>query len=189
MHKRLLFTMVLCAAPAFAQQAPMQPIPADDYFKKSLAINAVRKVSNVTLSDLPELMKDKNTVIIDVRGDADYKAMHISGAKHLSLSDMKPDTLAKVIPSTSTRVILYCDAALTPFPTRRVALSTEAYPLVYMHGYTNLHEVSSLWGSDEDYLHKQYEAYLALPFDGDAAVIAADKELVKKCLASNGHCP
>src|SRR5262249_18021212 len=97
----------------------------------------------------------------------------------------------KAIPTKETRVVLYCDAALIPYPTRKLAASTQAYPLVYQHGYTNLYEVGELWRSDwlssppkdAEGMRREYTNYLKVPFEGDAMVIEHNRTYVEQALA------
>jgi hypothetical protein len=187
-----LLVMLCYAGSVFAQEKPvspedirkLDPIAADAYFKQSLEINKVRRTRLIDIDTLLAMLADKNTVLLDVRGDDAYAQQHIRGAVHLSLSDMTPATLAKAIASKDARVILYCDAALTPYPTRRIALSTEAYPLVYQHGYTHLYEVKELWDSKASSLRREYEDYLKLPLEGDAKAVAYGRKYAQDCLAS-----
>ena len=192
----LLYTAVLCAQSAIAEEAnrkkpirtPVNPISSDEYFKKAVQINEIRKKHILDTDALLDLMKDKNTVLLDVRGDHSFRLKHIRGATHLSLADMTPQTLAKAIPSKGSRVILYCDAAQDLHLSRILSASSQAYPLVYQHGYTNLYEVGELWRSDwlsvprKDVagMRRKLTNYLKIPFEGDSQVIEADKKSVEK---------
>jgi hypothetical protein len=196
MKRLLLIALLCCSGAAFAeenqsrQEMLKQLIPTDDYFKKSVEINKLRQTRQVSTSELLGMLDDKNTVILDVRGDEDFRQMHIRGSKHLSLSDMTAATLAKAVPSKTTRIVLYCDTALIPYPTRRVAVSAQAYPLIYQHGYEILFEVGQLWKSDwfslpnkdEAGMRRQYGDYLKIPFEGDLKTIEFNRDYVQKAL-------
>lgn len=201
--KKALFLVALlcCAGGAWAQNAPsrdemlreLQPIPPDEYYKKAVEINKLRQTRQVSPGELLPMLEDKNTVILDVRGDDAYKQMHVKGVVHLSLSDMTPATLAKAIPSKTTRVVLYCDSALLTYPTRKIALSTQAYAHVYQHGYENLYEVGQLWKSewfsmpnkDEANMRRQYTDFLKVPLEGDQKFIDDNRENAEKALKND----
>ena len=194
----LMCAAVLCALPAGAEDADLKkqsriqvnPISSDEYYKKAVKINEIRKKHILGADTLLNLMKDKNTVLLDVRGDDSFRQKHIRGAVHLSLADMTPQTLAKAIPSKGSRVILYCDAALIPYPTRMIGASTQAYPLVFQHGYGNLYEVGELWRpdwfsvprKDAAGMRREYTNYLKIPFEGDTKVIERGKKSVEQAL-------
>lgn len=68
-----------------------------------------RKTHLITLVQFSEMSKEKNTIILDTRSDEMYKSKHVKGAIHLNFSDFTQQTLARIIPNTNTRVLIYCN--------------------------------------------------------------------------------
>jgi hypothetical protein len=99
------------------------------------------------------------------------------------MADITPQSLRKIVDGDDRAIVLYCDSALELMPTRMIALSTQAYPLVYMHGYKNLYEVKSLWLMDKAHDKASLKAYLEIPFEGDEKAIEADRKAVQEALS------
>ncbi len=81
-------------------------------------------------------LKEGDVLIIDVRPKYDFDDYHISGAINLPLTDITEESLARVVPSKNLRIVIYCDNNFV-FPTRRLALTTMAYPTIKQLGYSN----------------------------------------------------
>ena len=59
--------------------------------------------------DFIRMAADPKTVILDARSAEMFGVLHVRGAQNLSLPDITAEELAKVIPSKSTRVLIYCN--------------------------------------------------------------------------------
>jgi hypothetical protein len=115
---------------------------------------------------------EENTIILDTRSKEMYDAKHIKGAIHLNFSDFTQINLARLIPDTNTRILIYCnnnilDDALY-FPTKSIspeereimhlqslpngpkefpltmALNVPTYINLYGYGYKNVYELADL---------------------------------------------
>ena len=77
--------------------------------------------------------------------------MHIAGSKNLPYTDFSVESLAKVIPSKQTRILIYCNNNIIPDSpeTRRayfgkiasVSLNTSTFPALLGYGYENVYEL------------------------------------------------
>lgn len=154
-----------------------------DYYKQAEALMEFRNSRQLSMAQIDAMMQaDKNTVLLDTRGDQDYATIHIRGAKHLSYADMTTDRLAKMFPDKNTRIIVYCDKAIMSPMTRMMPLSTNAFVDLHMYGYTNIYEMRSAM-SVQPY-QRQCQEMMDIPFEGDASVIAAKKQAAMQCLNS-----
>jgi len=67
---------IAAAPPAVAPPAPAQPAqPADD-------------VRRITVAELKQALDANKAVVVDVRGDAAYKAAHIHGARMIPFAEI-----------------------------------------------------------------------------------------------------
>ena len=63
----------------------------------------------VSFKTFKTMALDSNTVILDTRSKEMYDKQHIKGAIHLNFSDFNVWSLKDLIPSTETRVLIYCN--------------------------------------------------------------------------------
>lgn len=191
--QKLLACISLCfafASSAASAQKEVMPLhkPSGlentlEYYKQAEALAEFRKSRQVSMAQINAMMlEDKNTVLLDTRGNEDYARLHIRGAKHLSYADMTTDRLVKMFPDKSTRIIVYCDSAIMSPLTRMMPLSTNAFVDLHMYGYTNIYEMRSAMHVQPH--QQQCQEILDIPFEGDAAIIAAKKQAAVQCLSS-----
>jgi len=148
-------------------------IQAFEYHKAAEKLDNLRESRKVDMTTITRMMQDKNTILLDTRGDADFNRLHIRGAKHLSYADMTTDRLAEMFPDKNTRIIVYCDAAIMSPMTRMMPLSSNAFVDMHMYGYTNVYEMRSMMTIQP---HQQRcQEILDIPFEGDSAVVAEKK--------------
>lgn len=103
-------------------------------------------------------MQEKSVVILDARSANNFYLRHISGAVNLPFTEFTASNLAKVIPKTDSKVLIYCNnnfngspisfSAKTgrPIGTRRgvTALNLSTYAALWGYGYTNIYELEPL---------------------------------------------
>lgn len=147
--------LILTAAFQAAEKKSVQtasaiPNPKIDYpgfLKDADKVGALREKRRITEKQFIEMMQDPDTIILDARSAEKYAKLHITGAKNLSLPDMTEADLTKVIPSKTTRVLIYCnnnfDMAPDAFPAKSVRLSLNIFTFntLYGYGYTNVYEL------------------------------------------------
>jgi hypothetical protein len=127
----------------------------------------------VDLDAFLDLASRPDVVILDSRPAYRFERLHIEGAQHLDFSDFTRESLAAVIPSPDTLVLMYCKnnfAGDAPdFPTKvapaaaalasvspgdspaplMLALNVPTYLHLYGYGYRNVYELSELVAMDD----------------------------------------
>ena len=138
---------------ALAAPAAEIPNPLIDYKAfEDLVVRAgeVRSLRRVTAEDFIRMAADPKTVVLDARSAEMFALMHIKGARNLSLPDFTEEELARLIPSKSTRVLIYCNNNFLneprAFPSKNlaVALNVHTFGALYAYGYTNVYELGPL---------------------------------------------
>ena len=110
-------------------------------------LEPLRETYRVSEAEFVEMAQDENTIVLDTRSAAKYAELHVKGAIHLNFSDITSDTLAAIVPSTTTRILIYCnnnfENAPEPFPIKKAvaALNIPTFVTLYAYGYQNLYEL------------------------------------------------
>ena len=110
-------------------------------------LEPLREMYRISEAEFIAMAKDEDTLVLDTRSAAKYAELHVKGAVHLNFSDITSDTLAAIIPSTSTRILIYCnnnfENAPAPFPMKKAvaALNIPTFVTLYAYGYQNLYEL------------------------------------------------
>jgi rhodanese-related sulfurtransferase len=127
--------------------------PLIDYraFQTSVfEVGAIREGRRVTEKQFIRMAADPGTIVLDARSAQMFDLLHVRGATNLSLPDMTEAELAKVIPSKSTRVLIYCNNNFLnepgAFPMKVISASLNVYTFNVLHsyGYTNVYELGPL---------------------------------------------
>ncbi len=161
----------LIAQPRVAGTQPMKtklpPSKVDfDAFEALTAeVKEYRKDRIVGFEKFLSMSKEKNTVILDTRSTEMYNAKHIKGAIHLNFSDFSVAALANLIPSSNTRILIYCNnnidkdpeffisksvkpassfKFLKPQQELTLALNIPTFINLYGYGYKNVYELGDL---------------------------------------------
>ncbi|HEY6123996.1 MAG TPA: rhodanese-like domain-containing protein, partial [Steroidobacteraceae bacterium] len=124
---------VLFAGLASAQDIPNPLIDYGAFQSGVERVGSVRENLRVTEREFLRLAADPATVILDARSAEKFRLLHVKGAKNLSLPDITEEELAKVIPSKSTRILIYCNNNFVnepqAFPSKNLAASLNVYTL------------------------------------------------------------
>ena len=149
MAKQILAFLML----AGVAQAAEIPNPLIDYaaFQSGVErVGTVREKHRVTEFEFVHMAGDASTVILDARSAEKYALLHVRGAKNLSLPDITEAELAKIIPSKSTRILIYCNNNFSnepqAFPAKNLSASLNVYTMnvLFAYGYTNVYELGPL---------------------------------------------
>ena len=158
------------AVPAY----PSAKVSYTDFKELVDTVEAHRAERLVDLDTFLEMAKDPNTIVLDTRSAYRYARIHVDGAKHLNFSDFNQGSLAAVLPSPETRVLIYCnnnfDGNPIDFVTKvatpaslsslsndapamqirdqerpiMMALNVPTYINLYGYGYRNVYELDEL---------------------------------------------
>ncbi len=146
------FAMVLLPLATHAQKnaIPNPLIDYDAFLRHAADVGHLRGERRVSEERFIEMSVEPGTVVFDARSDDKYSKLHIKGAKHLSFSEITAAGLAKIFPSRSTRILIYCNNnflnAPNTFATKTMAasLNIHTFNTLYNYGYTNVYELGPL---------------------------------------------
>lgn len=131
---------------------PRPPEPASDLkpediidynvlSNNSAALTGLHRARTVDLDTFLEMIADEDTVLLDVRNAWEYQCAHVEGALNMSVADITEESMKLVAPDRQTRIVIYCSDSLFFMPTRRIALTSMAFPVLYELGYQNVYQL------------------------------------------------
>ena len=139
----LLLSMVLSGA-----EPP--PNPQIDYEGFQAIVEASgkeRAARRLTEEQFLQAMQAGDSVLLDARSASFYGMRHLRGAVNLPFTEFTGETLARMIPEKSTRILIYCNNnfADSPgsFPSKimTASLNLSTYTSLRAYGYTNIYEL------------------------------------------------
>ncbi len=154
-----LYTFTACAQ----EKSPF--VSFDDYEKLMAEAKEHRQARLLSVEDFTELAKQENVVILDARSNTMYTSKHVKGAINLNFSDFTQESLAAIIPSFDTKILIYCNNNFEDdqkyFPTKismpnlnekkgggdkgiTLALNIPTYLNLYGYGYKNVYELNEI---------------------------------------------
>jgi hypothetical protein len=140
--------LLLCTTALAAAEAPNPIIDIDRFSALTRQVAVLRESRRVSEDEFLRLAAEPGTVILDARSREKYELLHVKGAVHLNFADFTEATLANIIPTKATRVLIYCnnnfDGAPGPFPGKAIALNLPTFVTLHGHGYTMVHELGPL---------------------------------------------
>jgi len=146
---------------------PKALVDYDDFKNLVVALEKQRADHLVSLDAFLKMSKEKNTVILDTRSDNRYNRKHLKGAIHLDFTDFTQSNLYKLIPDTTTKILIYCNnnfngdpvdfASKMALPQNTMesqilsnrkpimlALNIPTHINLYGYGYRNIYELDEL---------------------------------------------
>ncbi len=149
----LILASALLALHAAPQaQTERQPIPNpqidyDAFAANVAAVRSVRESRRISEAQFMRMAAEPGTVVLDARSQRMFKLRHVVGARNLSFPDFTEATLARAIPSKTTRVLIYCNnnfmGAAESFAMKAPpsALNVSTLVSLYAYGYRNVYEL------------------------------------------------
>ena len=120
-------------------------------FQKIVAESASERESHrLTESQFIAAMADKSAVLLDARTASKFDLRHIRGAVSLPFTDFTAETLAKIIPTKDTKILIYCNNNFLGSPISlaskapSASLNISTYTSLKSYGYTNIYELGPL---------------------------------------------
>lgn len=150
-----LFLAVAASLFAAALRAA-EPVPANpliDYpgFQKLVEKSGPeREVRRLSEDAFLEMMWRPGLVVLDARTDLRYRQRHIAGAVNLPFTEFTAASLAAVIPSFDTPILIYCNNNFsddfTAFASKlpQASLNLSTYTSLRAYGYTRIYELGPL---------------------------------------------
>ena len=125
-------------------------IDMNGYLAVSKEAAVYRESRRVSEEEFLRLAAEPNTIILDARSAAMYRAIHVKGAINLNFSDIAIESLKNTIPDKSTRILIYCNnnfKGLTAYFAAKAAvasLNLSTFIALYSYGYRNIYELGPL---------------------------------------------
>jgi len=170
MKRNLMVALLVALNSAATSREPANPnIDYQAFARQVVQVGELREQRRLSEEEFMRLAAEAGTVVLDARSAEKFAQLHVRGAKNLSLPDFTAAELARLIPSKSTRVLIYCNNnfvnELLAFPTKTPAASLNIYTFNVLHsyGYTNVYELGPLLDLETT----------RLVFDGTLARVAA----------------
>ena len=129
---------------------PNRLIDYDKFLLNASEVGRVRNERRVTEEQFIAMSTEPGTVIFDARSEDKYAGLHIKGARHLSFSEITASELAKIFPSKSTRILIYCNNNFLNAPNNfaskaaSASLNIHTFNTLFSYGYTNVYELGPL---------------------------------------------
>ncbi len=149
--KTLFFTLFLSVSSILmADQIPNRLIDYKEFQKIVVASASERESHRLTEPQFIEAMTDKTAVALDARSASKYELRHIRGAVNLQFTDFTAETLAKIIPTKSSKILIYCNNNFIGSPISfaskapSASLNISTYTSLRSYGYTNIFELGPL---------------------------------------------
>jgi len=153
-----LYTFTACSQ----EKSPF--VSFEDYETLMAEVKDHRKARLLDLNDFIEMAKQEDVIILDARSNTMYTSKHIKGAVNLNFSEFTQETLAEIIPSFDTKILIYCNNNFEDdkenFPTKismpkkelkgggdreiTLALNIPTYLNLYGYGYKNVYEMNEI---------------------------------------------
>jgi len=144
----LLFLPVTAALHAETARTPANPLIDYDAFAQNVSeVRKLRESRRVSEDEFIRLAREPGTIVLDARSERLFKLRHVAGAINLSFPEFTEATLARVIPTQATRVLIYCNNNFTgapeSLPVKAIAsaLNVSTFVSLHTYGYRNVYEL------------------------------------------------
>lgn len=96
------------------------------------------------------MSREPGTIVLDARSKAKFDELHVEGAINLSFPDIAVESLARLLPDRTARILIYCNnnfsGAESAFPSKlpSASLNLPTFVALYDYGYRNVYELGPL---------------------------------------------
>ena len=144
---------ILCLVSVVLAQKPGIDNPAidmDGYLRTANEAAAHRESHRLTEDEFIRISREPGAIVLDARSREKFDELHIDGAINLSFPDITVESLNRMLPDKSARILIYCNNNFTgaeqAFPTKRItaSLNLSTYISLYTYGYRNVYELGPL---------------------------------------------
>jgi hypothetical protein len=132
------------------QQIPNELIDYPKYLEIAREVQPIRAKRRLTEEQFAAMAAEPGTVVLDARSADKFRMRHIKGAVSLPFTDFTAESLAKVLPEKTTRVLIYCNNNFRGAPrslgskAAPASLNISTYVALATYGYTNVYELGPL---------------------------------------------
>ncbi len=154
----LLGSTSLAIAQGIAQSKGPIPNAQIDYetFETTVETTGpLRENRRLTEAEFIDMLGQDDVVLLDARSAQRYEQRHISGAINLPFTEFTAESLAEVIPSSDTPILIYCnnnfegDEIAFALKAPPASLNISTYNNLVIYGYENVYELGPLLDVDE----------------------------------------
>lgn len=172
--KYLAIPFILLVSNLGLTQTPSYPkakVSFEDFKGIVAEVESNRASRLIDLNTFNQMSTQGDVIILDSRSDFRFDRIHVKGAKHLAFTDFTQESLARVIPSFETTILIYCNnnfegnqvdfaskiairrpkldkAVASQFASQAkptmMALNIPTYVNLYGYGYHNVYELNEL---------------------------------------------
>jgi len=144
-----LFVLLMSSTP-YAQtvRAPTNELIDYEAFAKNVGeVKQLRESRRVSEAEFMRLAREPDTVVLDARSERLFRLRHVASAVNLSFPEFTEATLARIIPTRETRILIYCNNNFTgapeSLPVKAVAsaLNLSTFVSLHAYGYRNVYEL------------------------------------------------
>ena len=146
--RTLILALCLLASTAWAE--PPSDIDTEGFKTETAAALTARSKRILSSDAFLEMLARDDVLLLDTRSAWAFRKSHIQGAVHLNFSDFSEGKLAKLIPSKTTTILIYCNNNLVGDPMAYahkfapMALNIPTFINLYGYGYKNVYELGAL---------------------------------------------
>ncbi len=110
-NRKYYLATLLFSASSFINFAQVTPslVDFDAYEGLVAEVKEHRKSRMLNAEEFVKTSKEERVIVLDTRSDSMYAAVHVKGAIHLNFSDFTQANLAKIIPSSDYKILIYCN--------------------------------------------------------------------------------
>lgn len=156
----LIASSILTVSAQKDTQLPASKVDFDAFETLTKEVKEYRKDRLIDLEKFLNYSKEPNTIILDTRSTEMYNRKHVKGAVHLDFTDFTQTNLNRLIKSTDTKILIYCnnnfDDDQVAFATKMyvpkkinqktltLALNIPTFINLYGYGFKNVYELADL---------------------------------------------
>jgi phage shock protein E len=143
----LSVALVIPAIAVADEPIPNPAIDMDGYLQVAREAAKHRATRRVSEADFLRMSREPGTIVLDARSREKFDLLHVEGAINLSFPDIAVESLRKMLPDRSARILIYCnnnflnneEAFASKLP--RASLNLSTYIALYTYGYRNVYEL------------------------------------------------
>src|SRR4029079_16957525 len=106
---RRLLGFLVALAPAAHADTGNALIDYDGFARSVAEVRQLREARRIPEAQFMRMASEPGTVVLDARSERLFRLRHVKGAVNLSFPEFTEETLANVIPTKATRVLIYCN--------------------------------------------------------------------------------
>ena len=173
MRGLLVVPLLLVLIPvSAAEPAPNPQIDYAGFQRNVLEVGELRRTHRLSEEEFIRMAAEPGTVVLDARSERLFRLRHIEGAVNLSFPEFTQQTLAALIPTRQTRVLIYCNNNFTGLPESMpvkqisVSLNVSTYVSLNAYGYGNVYELGPLVDAKQTRLRFAGDEVKGAPLSG-----------------------